>query len=150
MAAEALHQLFPVLGSEGTNRVLDPAGEVVGPAEGQEGVLEALEDLGRSRLGPERREGLLALSQWPALSGLTDAQVEDEIGWVVRLIGEIRSVRTEMNVPAGAKIPLVITGASDVTVERAKRHDETIRRRCVHVFRFSRVPQAQLYLGIIR
>jgi valyl-tRNA synthetase len=76
----------------------------------------------------EQRDNLLALSQWPVFSGLVNADVEDEIGWVVKLISEIRSVRTEMNVPAGAKIPLVITGASDVTVERAKRHDETIRR----------------------
>jgi valyl-tRNA synthetase len=33
-----------------------------------------------------------------------------------------------MNIPAGAKIPLVITGAGEATVERAKHHDETIRR----------------------
>jgi valyl-tRNA synthetase len=76
----------------------------------------------------EQRDNLLALSQWPRLSGLIDAGVDAEIGWVVKLISEIRSVRTEMNVPAGAKIPLVITGASEATVERAKRHDETIRR----------------------
>ncbi|WP_072376589.1 valine--tRNA ligase [Hyphomicrobium sp. NDB2Meth4] len=76
----------------------------------------------------EKRDNILALSQWPKLNGLVDAEVEAEIGWVVQLISEIRSVRTEMNVPAGAKIPLVITGASDETIERAKRNDETIRR----------------------
>ena len=36
-----------------------------------------------------------------------------------RLISEIRSVRTEMNVPAGAKIPLVLVGASAAMRERA-------------------------------
>ncbi len=76
----------------------------------------------------EQRENLLALSQWPTFSGLVDPDVEAEIGWVVKLISEIRSVRTEMNVPAGAKIPLVISGAGEATIERAKRHDETIRR----------------------
>jgi len=76
----------------------------------------------------EKRENLLALSQWPRLSGLVDAEVEAEIGWVVKLISDVRSVRTEMNIPAGAKIPLVITGASPATAERARRHDETIRR----------------------
>jgi valyl-tRNA synthetase len=76
----------------------------------------------------ERREGLLALSQWPALSGLTDAQVEDEIGWVVRLISEIRSVRTEMNVPVAAKVPLALPGASPAVRDRARRHEETINR----------------------
>ena len=76
----------------------------------------------------EQRDNLLALSKWPTFTGLVDAEVEEEIGWVVQLISEIRSVRQEMNIPAGAKIPLVITGASDATVERAKHHDETIRR----------------------
>ena len=46
----------------------------------------------------------------------------------MKIVSEIRSVRTEMNVPAGARIPLVLTGASEATVVRAKRHDETIRR----------------------
>ena len=49
----------------------------------------------------ERRENLLALGQWPKLSGLADEAVDEEIGWVVRLVSEIRSVRTEMNVPVG-------------------------------------------------
>ena len=30
--------------------------------------------------------------------------------WVVRLVSAVRSVRSEMNVPPAAKIPLVITG----------------------------------------
>jgi valyl-tRNA synthetase len=33
-----------------------------------------------------------------------------------------------MNVPAGAKIPLIVTGASDATPARTKAHDETIMR----------------------
>jgi valyl-tRNA synthetase len=76
----------------------------------------------------ERRRSLLCLSEWPKLSGLASAEADEEIGWVVKLVSEVRSVRTEMNVPAGAKIPLVITGASEATVARARRHDETIRR----------------------
>ena len=76
----------------------------------------------------ERRENLLALSQWPKLSGLMDAAVEEEIGWVVRLVNEIRSVRTEMNVPVAAKIPLALPGAGAVLKERARKHQETISR----------------------
>ncbi|MGE0023322.1 MAG: valine--tRNA ligase [Hyphomicrobium sp.] len=76
----------------------------------------------------ERRQSLLCLSEWPRLSGLSSAAADEEIGWVVRLVSEVRSVRTEMNVPAGAKIPLVLTGASEATTARARRHDETIRR----------------------
>ena len=76
----------------------------------------------------ERRLSLLCLSEWPRLSGLQSPSADEEIGWVVKLVSDIRSVRTEMNVPAGAKIPLVLSGASDSTIERARRHDETIRR----------------------
>ena len=76
----------------------------------------------------ERRRALLCLSEWPRLSGLANAEADAEIGWIVKLVSEIRSVRTEMNIPAGAKIPLVLSGASGETVKRAQRHDETIRR----------------------
>jgi valyl-tRNA synthetase len=77
--------------------------------------------------GPAR-EGLLALAAWPELSGLADANADAEIGWLVQLISEVRSVRSDANVPAGAKIPLVIAGASDATKARADRHAETIKR----------------------
>ncbi len=76
----------------------------------------------------EKRRKLLALSEWPSFSGLSDEKVDEEIGWVVRLIGEIRSVRTEMNVPAGAKVPLALPGATAALRERARRHEETISR----------------------
>jgi valyl-tRNA synthetase len=76
----------------------------------------------------ERRQVLLALSVWPTLSGLADPEVDEEIGWAVRLISEIRSVRTEMNVPAGAKIPLALPGASEELRQRARKHEETISR----------------------
>jgi len=50
------------------------------------------------------------------------------MNWAVALISEIRSVRTEMSVPASAKVPLVIVGAHDVIRERVRRNDETLRR----------------------
>ena len=76
----------------------------------------------------ERRQSLLCLSEWPRLSGLASAEADAEIGWIVELVSEVRSVRTEMNVPAGAKIPLIISGANEATVARARRHEETISR----------------------
>jgi valyl-tRNA synthetase len=63
----------------------------------------------------EEREQLLALTQWPNLvtdfadpRGYSDAGAEAEIGWLIELITAIRSVRAEMNIPAGAKFPLGI------------------------------------------
>jgi valyl-tRNA synthetase len=74
------------------------------------------------------RDTLLILAPWPKHLGLENADSDAEIGWVIRLISEVRSVRSEMNVPAGAKVPLVVSGASDETTARAKRHEDTILR----------------------
>ena len=75
-----------------------------------------------------KRENLLCLSPWPDLRGLQNEGADTEIGWLIALISEVRSVRSEMNVPAGAKIPLVLMGASKETRARADRHADTIQR----------------------
>ncbi|NDA46819.1 MAG: valine--tRNA ligase [Alphaproteobacteria bacterium] len=77
--------------------------------------------------GPARTS-LLVLSQWPDLAGLENEAVEAEIGWIVDLVSEIRSVRSEMNVPASAQIPLVLVAPGDEVEARVQRWDETIRR----------------------
>ena len=76
----------------------------------------------------EPRESLLALASWPDLAGLEDADAEAEIGWIVDLVSEVRSVRNEMNVPAAALIPLVLVEAPAAVEARARVWDETIRR----------------------
>ena len=74
------------------------------------------------------RENLLCLSQWPVLEGLADPKIDDEIGFVVALISEIRSVRQEMNIPAASKVPLVLVAADKAVHAYAVRHEETISR----------------------
>ena len=74
------------------------------------------------------RANLLALEPWPRLEGLENAAAEAEIGWVIELVSEVRSVRSEMNVPAGALIPLVLVSADEAVAARAKNWDETLRR----------------------
>jgi valyl-tRNA synthetase len=75
--------------------------------------------------GP-KREGLLALASWPSLEGLEDAEAESEIGWVVDLISEVRSLRAEMNLTSETELLLI--GADDALKARATRWDETIRK----------------------
>jgi valyl-tRNA synthetase len=77
--------------------------------------------------GPARAD-LLALTEWPSHDGLGNAAATEEIGWVVKLVSEVRSVRSEMNVPAGAKIPLEIVGGQATERARALAHEETIKR----------------------
>ncbi len=75
-----------------------------------------------------KREQMLILSTWPEIKGLVDEQADNEVDWVIRIITDVRSVRSEMNVPAGARVPLVFCGANDLTISRVERHEETIKR----------------------
>ncbi|MGJ0425319.1 valine--tRNA ligase [Methylocystis sp.] len=75
--------------------------------------------------GP-KRETMLALAAWPSLEGLEDADAESEIGWVVDLISEVRSLRAEMNLTSETELLLI--GADDALKARATRWDETIRK----------------------
>ena len=43
-------------------------------------------------------------------------------------IGEIRSVRSEMNVPAGAQVPLVVVGADAATQKRLSETNAVLKR----------------------
>jgi valyl-tRNA synthetase len=74
------------------------------------------------------RASLLALAEWPDLEGCENPAAEAEIGFIVELVSEIRSVRAEMNVPPAAQLPLVLVGASPETHARAKNWDETLKR----------------------
>jgi valyl-tRNA synthetase len=76
--------------------------------------------------GPAR-DSLLTLAPWSDLSGLEDEKAEAEIGWVVDLVSEVRSVRSEMNVPPSAQIPLVLVGADAVVAGHAKKWSATIQ-----------------------
>jgi valyl-tRNA synthetase len=97
------------------------------------------------------RASLLCLSSWPVFEGLADAQADEEIGWIVKLVSEVRSVRSEMNVPAGAKIPLVLVGANKATRARAETHEDTIERLArIDSISFAKAPppgSAQIVLG---
>jgi valyl-tRNA synthetase len=74
-----------------------------------------------------KREGLLALAPWPRLEGLEDEKAEAEIGWLVDLVSAVRSVRSEMNVPAATQVPLVLVASKEAEA-RAGRWDEALRR----------------------
>ena len=86
------------------------------------------EELWAKRAPKEGRSTFLMLEPWPEHRGLANADADAEIGWLIKLISEVRSVRAEMNVPAGAKVPLVIAGADEETETRVGRHRDTMLR----------------------
>ena len=56
------------------------------------------------------------------------AEARAELDWVVRLIGLVRSVRTEMNVPPSKPSPVLLQGASAEMLGRVDRWIDAIRR----------------------
>ncbi|HXI86052.1 MAG TPA: class I tRNA ligase family protein, partial [Parvularculaceae bacterium] len=73
-----------------------------------------------------QRQTMLITARWPERHSALDApEAAAELNWVIGLISAIRSVRTEMNVPAGAKIPFAAIGEAD---PRLKRHEEAFLR----------------------
>src|SRR3546814_2936768 len=58
------------------------------------------EELWATTAGPARKT-LLAVAPWPELEGLSDTDADAEMGWVIRLISDIRSVRAEIGRASG-------------------------------------------------
>ena len=60
------------------------------------------------------RQKIVAHTDWPTYgSELVDAAADSEMNWVIGLIEEIRSVRAQMHVPAGLKVPVVVRNMSE-------------------------------------
>lgn len=57
-----------------------------------------------------KRDGMLVHETWPTYGDeLVNAAAYREMNWVIQTIEATRSTRAQMNVPAGAKIPMVVT-----------------------------------------
>jgi valyl-tRNA synthetase len=66
---------------------------------------------------------------WPASMAVPDAEAaRAELDWVIRLIGVVRSVRAEMNVPPGKPSPVLLRDAPQAVLDRAEAWIEAIRR----------------------
>ena len=81
----------------------------------------------KGEAGP-RRAAPLALGPWPREGLEVDEAVESEIGWVVDLIGEIRSVRSEMGIPPSTLTPLILAAPSERAARSAEAWSESIKR----------------------
>jgi valyl-tRNA synthetase len=68
-------------------------------------------------------------AKWPRYEeGLTDEGAIAEIDWVVRMVTEIRVVRTEMNIPPSAQVPAELHDASEATRRRLAHYRDLIVR----------------------
>ena len=103
----------------------------------------------KGEAGPVR-EGPLALGPWPTQGFEVDEAVEAEIGWVVDLIAEIRSVKSEMGVPPSTLTPLVLVAPSHRAETGARAWSESIRRlaRVSSIERAEAAPPGSLELVV--
>jgi len=78
--------------------------------------------------GPARERPLI-LADWPtAPDAWIDLDAAAEIRWVIELISEVRSVRAELNVPAGARVPLLLIAPETAVAARLYRYEAVIDR----------------------
>lgn len=76
-----------------------------------------------------RPGGYLMLRDWPADGARAEnPAAAAEIDWLVRLIEGVRGARSALNVPAGAKIAMIVNGGNAETAARIGRHADAIRR----------------------
>ncbi len=75
-----------------------------------------------------RGEHLLIHAHWPEPVALVNAEATAEVEWLIRVVTEIRSTRTELNIPPGAMLPVRLQNASDVSQHRYMSNAAAIRR----------------------
>jgi valyl-tRNA synthetase len=74
------------------------------------------------------RESELIVARWPQALYAIDAEAQAEIDWLIRLISAMRTARTELNVPPGAKLRVVARDASEETRGRIDRQGAALAR----------------------
>lgn len=75
------------------------------------------------------KKQLLMQAKWPEYDDvLVNDEAADKMDWLIAVISEIRSVRADMNVPASAKIRLLVKGACDQTKLGFDSFEEIIKR----------------------
>ena len=74
------------------------------------------------------REKMLVHADWPTYqtADFVDEKADREMNWVISVIDQIRSVRAQMRVNAGAKIDVVVSQITDENREAFKRNKALI------------------------
>ncbi|MCE5973520.1 valine--tRNA ligase [Sinirhodobacter sp. WL0062] len=75
------------------------------------------------------RAKMLVHGDWPSYGAeLVDAEADREMNWVIDLIDTIRSSRTQMGVPVGLKLPMVLAEADEAARAAIARNEALILR----------------------
>ena len=77
----------------------------------------------------DKRTSSIMIAEWPELDDtLINTSANEEMDWVVRLISQVRTIRSEMNVPPGAKIPLILKDACERAQSCLVNHADLLKR----------------------
>ncbi len=77
----------------------------------------------------DNRETDLILAPWPEYNKEhVDEDAADEMNWLIQLISDVRTARAEMNVPAGAKIDMLVSGAGTQTIDAITAQKDVLKR----------------------
>ncbi|WP_282076465.1 valine--tRNA ligase [Epibacterium ulvae] len=73
---------------------------------------------------------MLIHADWPTYKAadLVDAEAEAEMNWVIAVIDNVRSARAQVNVPAGAQVPMVVTQIDAAGKAYWDRNEALIKR----------------------
>jgi valyl-tRNA synthetase len=76
------------------------------------------------------RTKMLVHADWPTYgtADLLDTEADRELNWVIGLIESIRSARQQMHVPAGLKVPMLVTDLDDAGQAAWDRNEVMIKR----------------------
>jgi valyl-tRNA synthetase len=70
----------------------------------------------------------LIVARWPEPKAAIDRDAKNEMEWLIELVSQIRSARTELNVPPGAKVHLFAGETPERTADRLDRHHPMLSR----------------------
>jgi len=78
-------------------------------------------------MGP--RENDIIVAKWPMADARSiDPEASREIDWLIRLVGEVRAARNELNVSPGVRMPFHVRDADTATLARLDRQAPAIAR----------------------
>ena len=71
---------------------------------------------------------MLIHAQWPVPRAVVDGEAKAEIEWLIRLVSEIRTARTELMVPPGARLKLFAESSQPELDPRLDRNSPALSR----------------------
>jgi valyl-tRNA synthetase len=95
----------------------------------------------------DRGDHPLITAAWPEPQAQVDLSAKAEIEWLIGLVSEVRSARTELNVPPGARIPFGVRGENAATAQRLEKYEESLAKLARIVRSASTSGEGQIIVG---